>query len=199
MPSVCANAEGLQTNPVKIRLLLDCAATSNFISVSATKHIRHEIIEDNISLKIRTLHGQTVTVLRKISFYLVNSHSSWKRKIYAYVIDKLMTLPPIFHTTSEIMSNVKSSKIQLNEQYPRLRTCTVDLLIGITDMIRISGKKQIYLNDDLVLLSTRWGYVLMGSEAAETPHAVSHSASFTKTEILTKQLERMWNLEPVNV
>ena len=211
MPTVCANAEGVNSI-IPIRILLDCGSTSNFISVSAAKNLKHDIIEDNFEVIVNTIHGKKVRIFQKISFFIGTKDFKWKQKIHAYVIDHLMTLPPIQTSTDSIKQMCKFKDIVFNETYPQTGTQEVGLLLGVTDMVRVSGKKQIYLSDTLVLLHTRWGYVLMGAEKLERQNPTLHTSSsgsvyaveqnptthisaFTKTELLTKQVEKMWHLE----
>ena len=196
LPSVCAQAEG-HDNIIDIRLLLDTGSSCNFISVSSANKIKHIVIEECSAIVVKTLHGNKTKFLKKISFNLcVRENSNWKLSVHAFVIPQVTTLSPITITSKQLEKYCDSSVV-FNERYPRVNPVEVDLLLGVIDTVKILGNKQISVAKNLCLMSTRWGYILMGSDRLECidknlPLRDSH---FTKTEVLTKQLEEMWKLE----
>ena len=194
LPSLRAQAVGINENSVPVRVLLDPCSSSNFITVSSTQLLKHTVIEKNKTVNLKTINGIAKKTLQNIQITLHSLMKGCSFTLKAHVTEEISTLPPINITYEQIMSKLHNPVI-LNEIYPR-PAVKVDILIGVRDLVKILGSKIIKLDDNLSLMSTKWGYVLMGSEKAEALSERSlQSSYFTKTEILTKQMEKMWKLD----
>ena len=117
---------------VTVRILLDTASSSNFITVSSAKLLKSSLIEENFETNVRTMHGTKKEILRKICITLGKSKHSWQLPIQVYEVKEIGTLPAVTHTNEQIFSRC-SGNPTLNENYPRPEV-TVDILLGIKCM-----------------------------------------------------------------
>ena len=187
-----------------IRILIDSASSHNFITVSALNRLSHVLIEEHKVLEFQTILGNMKRVYRKVQITLVVPNTTWSLKIFALVVDNLVTLPPVQISQNQILQ--KFPNVILNETYPR-DSVSVDLLLSIQIYSRVMGEINKHLSDDLTLFDTKWGYALAGKQIVRTlcnddenqnDVFVTSSPSFqyfTKSELLTKQMEHMWTLE----
>ena len=195
LPSVCAKAVSKSGENVGVRILLDPCSSSNFITTEASKKLQNKILQDNVDIVINTINGKVDKTLPKIQIQLVNPKMQFKLDLSVLVLDNIANLPPITISNEEIYSKIKNKKINLNENYPRDQV-NVDILVGVSDLVKLIGSKIKPVSDDLLLMTTKWGYILMGSETIEQmSNDKNETVYFTKSEILTKQLERMWKLD----
>ena len=58
----------------KLRVLLDTGSDSSFITAKALRGVRHETLDNNVTLSINTLHGKKVQHSRKVRCHLKTSY-----------------------------------------------------------------------------------------------------------------------------
>ena len=190
MPSVIAYVEG-QTQPIAVRMLLDTCASFNVISVSSANKVKHTVIEKNAILNINTVSGKQQLVANHISLTLCTLDKKWNFPTTAFVAPT-PDIPQVLCNTEYIIDACKNEKFILNEKYPRPQQ-QVDIIIGAADLVSVFGDKKIQVDKHLALINTKWGFTLWGSEKSK--NANSPASYLTKNEELTKQVQKMWELE----
>ena len=183
---------------------MDTASTTNYIQVGSISQLQHTLLQKNARLNISTLEGNNAHICDLVQFTLCTKNNDWAYVVNAYVKPSFHPLTPVHITNSEIYKLCNDDTIDLNENYPRLSSVNVDIILGISSTMAILGNKKIPLSQELALLSTKWGYTLAGSGSLsiveDEPNMVTsayayHVSYFTKTEQLIQQMEKMWTLE----
>ena len=190
-PTVIATAKG-KKGLVNVRLLLDTCSSVDYVTVGKSKSITNKIIEEKVPFKLTTLTGTQNCNYDLIEILLVTPVGQ-TIPIQSYVKNDLPIVEPIEFTNEMINNMCVKKNIVFGDQYPRTKPIQCDMLISVQTMMKIIGTDPIKLTDQLQLLPTKWGYVLMGAQ--DQTLMKKGTTLMSRTEVLTKQLERMWLME----
>ena len=160
-PTVIATAKG-RKGLIKVRLLLDTCSSVDYVTVGKSKSITNKIIEENVPFKLTTLTGTQNCNYDLIEVLLVTPVGQ-TIAINSYVKNNLPTVEPVDITNEMIKNMCGKHDIVFGDTYPRKKPIQCDMLISVQTMMRIIGTEPIKLSEQLQLLPTKWGHILMGA------------------------------------
>ena len=190
LPSCKAQYRDAANTEKSLRLLIDSASSANFVKVSILIDLPHTILEKNVLMHLSSLNGLKEFVTDKVCFTLETLDGPIE--IQAYTKPYIMTLP-------EIDCNLnKQFNFDFCEDFPR-RGEDVDLLLGITDSMRVLQDTSIQLSENLTALSTVFGYIPCGtlemSGIQENESQVSSITLYSATDRLSAAVEKLWKMD----
>ena len=176
-------------DPVRCNVLLDTASSFNFITKAKVGDIlsvieqgdnRLRVLERQVPLQIKMLNTETSTTADLIQIGLHQEKGGTPIRIKAYVLERIQT------------------PLNTNDD-PVKGPSTLDLLLGVMDVLRIVKGPAVRLANALYLIPTILGDAICGADTPRTrhpPYLEKHPTCLaTGTEVLTKTLEKMWTIE----
>ena len=180
----CRSFEGNDT----LRVLLDTGSTSSFITAEALRRVRHETLDNQVTLSIKTLHGLKSEISRKVRCYF--GTPTKRIRIDCFVVPCIMH---INYDNSPFLGDLykRLNTLELNEYFPR-KGGSVDVLLGVIDMWSVIQGIDQKLGNSLVILKTPFGLVPCGMLQEQQDDVEVFSTSIDQ---LNRNVERMWQIE----
>ena len=119
------------------------------------KKVRHRLINTKTAVTINHLVGRDEIITNKALIYL-KKDLEHTIPIEVLVLDKIMEVPREEYPLEEKIPN-------LNQEYPKPKQ-NVDILLGITDSMRLLTGKIRKVGNGLYVLSTLYGNIIVGQE-----------------------------------
>ncbi|XP_065197781.1 uncharacterized protein LOC135829305 [Sycon ciliatum] len=199
LPTAIATVAG-QGNISDCRLLFDTGSTRTFIHESLAASVNAAVVgEDVLSIASFGSASRRTVTLPRVEFSLLCRDGS-ALPVTANVMPWICC--PVVKSPIDIDQYPEVKNIQLADTIVTKREeVEIDLLIGTDFYFSIMGNGHIQLNNGLVLLNSKLGFVPAGPTDTETDDTAGHIMLTDATTLPDPvfDLQRFWRLEDIGI
>ena len=169
-----------------IRALLDTGSSSSFVTEDTLRLVPFEVLNSDVSLNIRTLHGETREKSKRVKIRLPGNGG--ELSVVCYVVPHIASLDP---GTDQIKSSKLLAKLSLNDP-PTTRDGVVNIILGTPNFWEIVKGVHCRINKRLVILDTIYGRIACGSDTVIGRDVIANAIT---ADDLNKKFEKIWEIE----
>ena len=162
LPVLSARTWGKKGRPMNVRVLLDSASTTSFVSVSASNRMRLVGDKRDVRVELNTLGGSKMVDTEEVDFNLYHPDKAIRKTLRF----KAIVTERIFETKycdehPDPVVRARMRKLKLNEGFPR-PAGSVDILLGVSAVFRVFKGIKEKVGRDFYVLNTVFGLVPCG-------------------------------------
>ncbi|KAF2891474.1 hypothetical protein ILUMI_14699, partial [Ignelater luminosus] len=176
-------------NSHQIRVLLDSASQSNFVSEGLCDKLKLKKIP--IAMNVIGIGQGTINISHKVMLTFYSCCNNYKGTISCLVVPQISSALPT-HTFNqnaiEIPPNIKLADPRFNESRP------IDVLLGAGIFWSLLSVGQIKVNQ-LILQKSKLGWLISGELVIQRYISDQTRASFLSLNELDHKLERFWQVD----
>ena len=193
LPVLSARTWDKKGRPMNVRVLLDSASTTSFVSVSASNRMRLVGDKRDVRVELNTLGGTKMVDTEEVDFNLYHPDKAIRKTLrFTAVVTERIFETKYCDEHPDPVVRARMRKLELNEGFPR-PAGSVDILLGVSAVFRVFKGIKEKVGRDFYVLNTVFGLVPCGRNGDV---ATRESAVFvTNLERLNASVERMLKAE----
>ncbi len=153
-PVLSARTWDKKGRPMNVRVLLDSASTTSFVSVSASNRMRLVGDKRDVRVELNTLGGTKMVDMEEVDFNLYHQDKAIRKNLrFTAVVTERIFDTKYCDEHPDPVVRARMQKLELNEGFPR-PAGSVDILLGVSAVFRVFKGIKEKVGRDFYVLNT---------------------------------------------